>query len=49
VEYDPKDMIYRIRKLAEEAVRAERITPKDRRHIMDAYEDGMRGYTYFER
>ncbi len=49
VEYDPKRMIRRIRKLAEEAVRNERIAPKDRRHIMEAFEDGMRGYTYFER
>jgi arginine decarboxylase len=49
VEYDPKRMIRHIRELAEEAVRTDRITPKDRRRIMDAYEDGMRGYTYFER
>jgi arginine decarboxylase len=49
VEYDPKRMIRRIRKLAEDAVENKRITPKDRRRIMDAYEDGMRGYTYFER
>ncbi|NLX25172.1 MAG: biosynthetic arginine decarboxylase [Lentisphaerae bacterium] len=49
VEYDPKAMIRRIRELAEEAVQNGRITPKDRRRIMDAYEEGMRGYTYFER
>ena len=49
VEYDPKRMIRRIRKLAEEAVCTERIGPKDRRRIMEAFEDGMRGYTYFER
>ncbi|MBN2685927.1 MAG: biosynthetic arginine decarboxylase [Pontiellaceae bacterium] len=49
VEYDPKRMIRRIRELAEEAVQNDRISPKDRRRIMDAYEEGMRGYTYFER
>jgi arginine decarboxylase len=49
VEYDPKRMISRIRKLAEEAVRADAISPKDRRKIMEAFESGMRGYTYFER
>lgn len=49
VEYDPKDMIRRIRKLAEAAVRTEAITAKDRRHIMETFETGMRGYTYFER
>lgn len=49
VEYDPKSMIRRIRKMAEEAVENNRISPRERRRIMDAYEDGMRGYTYFER
>ena len=49
VEYDPKRMIQRIRQLAENAVRADAITAKDRRRIMEAFENGMRGYTYFER
>lgn len=49
VEYDPKRIIRRIRKLAEEAVREESITAKDRRNIMETFENGMRGYTYFER
>jgi arginine decarboxylase len=49
VEYDPKRMIRRIRKRAEEAVRTEAITARDRRHIMEVFENGMRGYTYFER
>ncbi|WP_372796503.1 biosynthetic arginine decarboxylase [Pontiella sp.] len=49
VEYDPKNMVRRIRKLAEAAVRNDAITAKERRHIMDAFESGMRGYTYFER
>jgi len=49
VEYDPKRMIRHIRELAEDAVQNDRISPKERRRIMDAYEDGMRGYTYFER
>jgi arginine decarboxylase len=49
VEYDPKLMIRRIRRLAEEAVRNDVITPRDRRLIMEAFENGMRGYTYFER
>ena len=34
--------------IAEKAVRDNRITPEERREIMSAYEDGMRGYTYFE-
>ena len=49
VEYDPRHIIRSIRKLAEEAVRAEAITAKDRRRIMETFENGMRGYTYFER
>jgi arginine decarboxylase len=49
VEYDPKRMIQRIRELAESAVRNDAITARDRRKIMEAFENGMRGYTYFER
>jgi arginine decarboxylase len=48
VEYDPKDVLARFRKLAETAVSAKRITPSERREIVSAYEEGMRGYTYFE-
>jgi len=48
VEYDTHDMIDNVRAIAEKAVRDNRITPEDRREIMSAYEDGMRGYTYFE-
>jgi len=48
VEYDPRDMIQNVRTIAEKAVRDNRITPEDRREIMSAYEEGMRGYTYFE-
>ncbi|MDF7806914.1 biosynthetic arginine decarboxylase [Pontiellaceae bacterium B12219] len=49
VEYDPKNMIRRIRSLAETAVRNNQISAKERKNIMDAFENGMRGYTYFER
>jgi arginine decarboxylase len=49
VEYDPKQMIVEFRKTAEEAIRKGLITPHERRKIMDAYETGLRGYTYFER
>lgn len=48
VEYDPKELVRRFRVLAEEAVVKRRISPKDRYQIMEAYEAGMRGYTYFE-
>jgi arginine decarboxylase len=48
VEYDPPEMIERMRKMAEQAVLPGRITPQERRQIMVAYENGLRGYTYFE-
>jgi arginine decarboxylase len=48
VEYDTKAMTERLRKLAEIAVQEGRITPRDRRLIMKMYENGLRGYTYFE-
>ncbi|MDF7826177.1 biosynthetic arginine decarboxylase [Pontiellaceae bacterium B12227] len=49
VEYDLKRMVRRIRKMAEEAVHTDVITARDRRQIMETFENGMRGYTYFER
>ncbi len=48
VEYNTKDMVERLRALAEQAVRQDRITPQERRAIVDAYANGLRGYTYFE-
>lgn len=49
VEYNPQDLVDRVRRMAEHAVRASKITPEERRKIMEAYEAGLRGYTYFER
>ena len=49
VEYSPQDLVERFRKIAERAVRDKMITPSERREIMRMYENGLRGYTYFER
>ncbi len=49
VEYDPKELLVNFRKTAEESVRQGLISPSDRREIMRAYENGLRGYTYYER
>jgi arginine decarboxylase len=49
VEYQPKDLVELFRQKAETAVRAGTITPQQRRTVMNAYEESMRGYTYFER
>jgi arginine decarboxylase len=48
VEYRPERLMEQFRSLAEEAVKAKRITPAERREILAAYENGLRGYTYFE-
>jgi arginine decarboxylase len=48
VEYEPKDMVTRFRNLAESAVASKRITATERREIMESFEAGLRGYTYFE-
>jgi len=49
VQYDPKRLFVRFRKTAEQAIRDGRITAQERREIVQAYEAGLRGYTYFER
>ena len=49
VEYDSKDMKTSFRETAEEAVRSGLITPRERREIMSSIENGLRGYTYYER
>lgn len=49
VEFDPKIMLTRFRERAEEAIREGFITASDRREIMRAYDNGLRGYTYYER
>ncbi|MBN1670443.1 MAG: biosynthetic arginine decarboxylase [Kiritimatiellae bacterium] len=49
VEYDPRDMLTRVRRSAERAVRQGRISAQERREILSAYEAGLRGYTYFEK
>jgi len=49
VEFDPKLMFSRFRERAEEAIREGYITATDRREIMRAFDNGLRGYTYYER
>ncbi len=49
VEYEPRRILENIRHSAERAVRRKDISPSDRFDIMQAFENGMRGYTYFER
>lgn len=49
VEFDPKDMLARFRSTAEAAIHEGLINGVERKEIMQAYEDGLRGYTYYER
>jgi arginine decarboxylase len=49
VEFDPKAMVVQFRKQAELAVREGKITARERKKIMRAYEAGLRGYTYYEK
>lgn len=49
VEYDPRRILDNLRDAAEQAVRKGAISPRERQSVMQAFEDGMRGYTYFER
>ncbi len=48
VEFDPKELMSRFRSFAEKAVNDGRISPKERREIMDLFRIGLAGYTYFE-
>jgi arginine decarboxylase len=48
VEFDPKELVTRFRTFAEKAVTEGRISPKERREILDLFRAGLSGYTYFE-
>ena len=49
VEYDIKAMKLRLRETAENAVRSGKISVNDRAQILKSFDDGLNGYTYFER
>ena len=48
VKYDPKDLVAKFRAIAERAVEDGRITPRQRRDALEAYREGLNGYTYYE-
>ncbi len=49
VEYDTKAMMMNFRQTAEEAVKTGLITARERKEIMNAFDTGLRGYTYYEK
>lgn len=48
VEHDPKDLVRKFRVLVDRAVALNKINPKESRHIVDAFQQGLNGYTYHE-
>ncbi|MFW5875441.1 MAG: biosynthetic arginine decarboxylase [Myxococcota bacterium] len=48
VQYDPQDMVERVRKQAERALSAGRLTLPQMRILMRHYEESLRGYTYLK-
>jgi arginine decarboxylase len=48
VRYNPKRLIERFRRLAEQAVQDNAITVAERREMLAAYQESIHGYTYFE-
>ena len=49
VSYDRDDLMARLRRATEVALRSRRITLEDSKHLLRRYEQGLAGYTYLER
>jgi len=49
VSYNRDDLVARVRKFTENALRAGRLTLDDSRKLLQIYEQGLSGYTYLER
>jgi arginine decarboxylase len=49
VSYSRRDLMARVRRASEAALRARRMTLEESRHLLEMYEKGLAGYTYLER
>jgi len=49
VEYDLKGIRERLKNMAEDAIGSGFLKNGERKAMMDAFAEGLRGYTYFER
>ncbi len=48
VKYDSKELVAKFRAIAERAVEDGRLSPRQRREAVEAYREGLNGYTYYE-
>ena len=48
VSYSREDLVHRVRRFSEEALRAKRMTLEESRQLLRVYEEGLSGYTYLE-
>lgn len=48
VEYQPQNLLAQFRETAERAVRSGKITAAERQRLVNMFEAGLRGYTYYE-
>ena len=48
VSYDRNDLVARLRRAAERALRARQLTLDDSKQLLRMYEQGLAGYTYLE-
>jgi arginine decarboxylase len=49
VEYDVKSLKKRLKHIAEDAIHKGHITAKERKSILNEFDEGLRGYTYYEK
>ena len=49
VSYDRDDLVARVRRAAEKALKSGKLTFEESRHLLRSYEQGLAGYTYLER
>jgi len=49
VSYNKEDLVARVRRAAEVALRAKRMTLEESRQLLKMYDEGLSGYTYLER
>ena len=49
VEYEPKDIINRFKRIVEDAVRSRDLSLSERRQLIQSFKESISGYTYFEK